>query len=439
MWRSAFAEALRPLSESLTASRYGLPSLDNAAYRALARQATRNIETRALLAEYLPRVHVDEGQVIDLFVEHPEVGNVSSGRGRDRATFVTMPGHGFRVELKQLAERAARIAVMRGDEVAATELDEFLTLASQGQLPGYEVVVLYGLAVESAVDLGPGTRLASYEEAIQRGLVRKRRPEPLDVGPDYERMRASVLFREMTWCPCLVGPSAAKDLGARWPTSKFGWESGPSLGVILDLLSLVTAQRIEMAEILSCAPDFVDVNPNLGPGSSTWFVIPDQWQVVELTSAQATEVREWLETWASFGAERGVLELGLARLVSSFRRHRGRFRLEDRVLDIAVALEVLYGLDSGELTHKLSTRAAHLLGREPERRVEVFDAVGRLYGARSRIVHGGGSTKPSKRRNNREDAEQVAQLGFEIGKDTLWKLLNRGTLPDWKKVVLSAE
>ena len=354
MWRSAFAEALRPLSESLTASRYGLPSLDNAAYRALARQATRNIETRALLAEYLPRVHVDEGQVIDLFVEHPEVGNVSSGRGRDRTTFVTMPGHGFRVELKQLAERAARIAVMRGDEVAATELDEFLTLASQGQLPGYEVVVLYGLAVESAVGLGPGTRLA-------------------------------------------------------------------------------------MAEILSCAPDFVDVNPNLGPGSSTWFVIPDQWQVVELTPAQATEVREWLETWASFGAERGVLELGLARLVSSFRRHRGRFRLEDRVLDIAVALEVLYGLDSGELTHKLSTRAAHLLGREPERRVEVFEAVGRLYGARSRIVHGGGRTKPSKRKSNREDAEQVVQLGFEIGKDTLWKLLNRGALPDWKKVVLSAE
>ena len=328
---------------------------------------------------------------------------------------------------------------MRGDDVAATELDNFLTFASQGQLLGYEVVVFRGLAVEGAVNLGPGTRLASYKEAVRRGLVRKREPEPLNVGPDYERMRASVLFREMTWSPCLVGPSTVKDFGADRPASEFGWVSGPSLGVILDLLSLVTAQRVEMVEILSCAPDFIDVNPNLGPGSSMGFVIPDQWQVGDLTSAQAMEVGEWLEAWASFSDERGVLELVLARLVSSFRRHRGGFWLEDRILDVAIALEVLYGLDSGELTHKLSTRAAYLLDGGPERRIEVFDAVGRLYGARSRIVHGVGRTNPSKRKGGRKDAEEVARLGFEIGKETLSKLLNRGALPDWKKVVLSAE
>ena len=64
----------------------------------------------------------------------------------------------------------------------------------------------------------------------------------------------------------------------------------------------------------------------------------------------------------------------------STRRNRGRFWLEDRILDIAVALEVLYGLKGGELTHNLSTRAAYLLGCGSAGRVDVFEAVQELRG-----------------------------------------------------------
>ena len=132
--------------------------------------------------------------------------------------------------------------------------------------------------------------------------------------------------------------------------------------------------------------------------------------------------------------KRRILELGLARLVSSIRRNRGRFWLEDRILDIAVALEVLYGLDRGELTYKLSTRAAHLL-KLPEARVDLFDAVHELYRMRSRIVHGGSRTDPG----TTQHVQEVAERGFKIGCDTLIELLDRGCMPDWKRLVLSAD
>ena len=436
-WREQFETAIRPLASSVTAARYGLPSLDNAAYRTLAKQAEQNPRAASMLQQYLPRIHVDAGVVIDLIVEHPEVGEVFDRQGEDTATFVTMPGKGFRVELKQMAERLAGLAVIRGDAAAAADVDEFLALAGQGQLPGYEVAVIRGLTVKGVLPLGRGAFVTAYGNAVERGLSRKREPEPLDFGPDHEADRASVVFREMTWQPCLVRPSTLRDLGERPPRAKFAGISGPELGIVFDFLSLVTEQRIELVEILSCAPAFSEVNPNFSPGTSTRWTITDRWSVEELTGAQASEVEDLLQAWTVFkGEERTRLELGLARLVSSIRRGRGRFWLEDRVLDVAVALEVLYGLEGGELTHKLSTRAAYLLGNaSTQKRVDVFGAVNDLYAARSRIVHG----RRRMDRVKREHAQKVAERGFEIGRDTLVELLNRGVMPDWTRVTLSSE
>ena len=88
------------------------------------------------------------------------------------------------------------------------------------------------------------------------------------------------------------------------------------------------------------------------------------------------------------------------------------------------------------MTHKLSTRAAYLLGNaSTQKRVDVFGAVNDLYAARSRIVHG----RRRMDRVKREHAQKVAERGFEIGRDTLVELLNRGVMPDWTRVTLSSE
>ena len=45
--------------------------------------------------------------VIGLVLKHPAAGGVFEGQDKDAATYVTMPGKGFRVELTQFARRAA--------------------------------------------------------------------------------------------------------------------------------------------------------------------------------------------------------------------------------------------------------------------------------------------------------------------------------------------
>ena len=193
-------------------------------------------------------------------------------------------------------------------------------------------------------------------------------------------MQALVLFREMTWSACLVTPRTSKNVGDPPPAAIFTWGSGPSFQVLLDFLSLVTAQRIDIVEMFSCAPAFVELDPNLGPTSKAGFLTHDWWRVKEIQPAEVAEVRRLCEAWERFGnAGRDGLELSLGRLASSVRRNLGRFRDEDRVLDIAVALGVLFELHGGELTHKLSVRAAHLLGASREKRLAVYESVRRLY------------------------------------------------------------
>ena len=317
-WRVQFEAAIQPLASSVTVSRHGLAALDNTAFRALVKEAKQNPEAAEMVKEYLPRIHVNAGDVIGLIKRHPEVGAVFDGEGQDTATNILMPWKEFRMELNRLAERVARIAVLRGEASAVAEVDEFLTLASRGQLAGFEVSVIRGIAVEGAMSLGPGAFVTTYSDAVERGLARReRRPELVQFAPDYEADRASVVVREMTWSPALANPRGSGHGRLRMARPKFVGNPDASLWIVLDFLALVTEQRVEVAELLSCAPQFTDIDPNFAPGSSTGWAIKDQWPVKELTDAQVSKAGDLLQAWQRFsGSERWRLELGLARLVS---------------------------------------------------------------------------------------------------------------------------
>ncbi len=426
-WTKAFAVALRPLSDSITAQRGGLPSLTNPQYRALAKRAKIDPQARMVLTEYLTDIHTDPRDVMDLVVKHPAVGPVFSGSGNDRATFVAMPGKGFRVELKQLARRAATIGAKRGDELAAAEIDRFLALSAEGRLPGYGVIVIRGLSMDGTVELGAGAKLASYESAVELGLLKKPEPPPLNDDPDYKGMEALVLFREMTWRPCLVPPKTSKNINDPPPEPKFTLAPELTQSVLLDLLSLVTSHRIDVVEMFSCAPEFVDVDPKFGPGSKIGFSQTALLETKKPSAHDLAEAHDLLFNWTRLDGDlRDRLELALPRLVSAVQRDRNRFWLEDRIIDVAIALEVLYG---GKTGLKLARRAAGLLETCTREQISTFKQAKRFYRIRSEIVH---LTHPTPLRMA---LEKELEVGRNLANRTLVTLLKREKLVQWNKVM----
>ena len=55
------------------------------------------------------------------------------------------------------------------------------------------------------------------------------------------------------------------------------------------------------------------------------------------------------------------MKLAVRRLAASLSRPGGPFGEEDRILDVAIALEIFYG---GKQGHELAKRAARLLGAD---------------------------------------------------------------------------
>ena len=78
------------------------------------------------------------------------------------------------------------------------------------------------------------------------------------------------------------------------------------------------------------------------------------------------------------------MKLAVRRLAASLSRPGGPFGEEDRILDVAIALEIFYG---GKQGHELAKRAARLLGADATEQIRTYDQARRFYTVRSRIVH----------------------------------------------------
>ncbi|MDE2752632.1 MAG: HEPN domain-containing protein, partial [Gemmatimonadota bacterium] len=148
-----------------------------------------------------------------------------------------------------------------------------------------------------------------------------------------------------------------------------------------------------------------------------------------LTREHIGDLRSLLSRWSPYNSkERSTLELGLSRLASSIQRKRGRFWLQDRILDTAIALEVMYELRPPELSYRLQTRAGHLLADTTEERIAISKEVKQFYGLRSSIAHG----------KKGVDAKESGDAGFALAETTLRELLRRESFPDWERLVMSS-
>ena len=102
----------------------------------------------------------------------------------------------------------------------------------------------------------------------------------------------------------------------------------------------------------------------------------------------------------------------------------GQYAAEDQILDVAIALEQMYRLDRGRIADQLKTKTACFLEVGTDARLAVRERVGKLYSVRSEIVHGGSCSARTR--------QEAFGKGFQVARDTVFKLLREGAPPDWK-------
>jgi hypothetical protein len=116
----------------------------------------------------------------------------------------------------------------------------------------------------------------------------------------------------------------------------------------------------------------------------------------------------------------GACDVPLARLNLA----RRRMAPGDKAIDGSVCLEALLsGRSRGELTHRLSVRAALLLGRSLTERQTIAEKVRKFYALRSDVVHGSTSAKESVN-------QKIAQDGLLVCLACLRAVVESAQLPE---------
>lgn len=124
----------------------------------------------------------------------------------------------------------------------------------------------------------------------------------------------------------------------------------------------------------------------------------------------------------------------LTRAIDRLGRSRLAVHPVDRALDLGMAAEIVLMHDLGssntEITHKIGSRAAWLLGQDVQERAAIFDEMKHLYKARSEAVHSGVFSPKAK-----VDLDLADQLVVRV----VHAILERGSFPDWASLTMGGE
>lgn len=128
----------------------------------------------------------------------------------------------------------------------------------------------------------------------------------------------------------------------------------------------------------------------------------------------------------------GKLRLVLRRIAQSKRRAA----IEDRILDLAIALEMLLLKkgEKGELTYRLALRGACFVSSDQAERRRSYEALKTLYRLRSYVVH----TGEFRKGKDYDDAYNQIESFEELTETICTKVLLEGWPTDWDTLILGA-
>ena len=352
------------------------------------------------------------------------------GLGTDRSTSLT----------DLIAGLMARAAELSGDRfrAAAGELGALLApitetgsvRVSAGPDVGCDVVLFYGLTLEEESDLADGMAIVPFERVrafVDEKLVQELAPAETEVR-GWRSVGAIV--RPFQWTPSFRMPGDLADAGSK-PQGEFFQDAQ----TFLELIAVAHAAPVlRLAELPDCIHRSAGRLLGLerrGPGSYRSLSAHGFDGLADrprLAREALDEARE------AFGNLRTAHHRAMAPIVSRLAEAQARsgpFAGDDKILDVAIALERMYRPEGGEIAHKMRTRVAWYLGTDAASRLGYMKAAKEFYDMRSKIVHAG------RKQVSAQTRLQAFATGFDIAGRTLFKQLRAGPPGDWDELVVA--
>ena len=383
-------------------------------------------------------------RVADVLARHPALADLlpTSGTWHLHSLALGIPCTTEKL-LSTLIDRLVDTASHAGIETAVRTLDNLLTGAEERDLPGYELTFFRGIGLTKRWDIAPGLYALPFPMLKQQLKRRVQRiPDPLlyRIEPGQEHSVA-VLVSEIRWGPVIVS-TKGRTLSDPYPVQmELVFDHNPLL--LVALMSVTLQRPLWVLFNTLRAEPWVEDFLNVEGGGGSFFPSPTQFEPQTFPEAgpEAVEVtNRAFRQWDLLpGSDREVLALAITRLSESLSR-TGMLAEQDRVLDVSIALEILYRLDHHEITYKLSTRAGWYLGDDLGDRVGTRKAISKFYGLRSQIIHGANAKRGRKRkRSSPEDDRHIREQAFDAARATLLRHLESGRVPaepDWSGIVM---
>ena len=417
-------------------------------YRDLAARAKHDPAAAKIFAESHLWLKSDPVEARAILREHPLLRPGLIGLSKREGIGFILPTHDwFHVDLKSLVSHLAKRAIKDSGEKAAQLLHRYLTAGEDTNLPAYEITLLHGLKLDRRFDLGSEAYLAPYEDAKATYDLPDEPEKWLDgTGRNPNRsdrsLRTTALVRSLRWGPG-VAPSpddggfsnsraCAPKVKYRFPgdyeidlADRFPDDSN----VLVDLLSIATrSPLISHTSFVRVAKWVEEIDPNfaLGFRNSSAYLSDVRPKEHQFCPHDAATFATLASHWCTYRGKRDVIDIAIRRLAASFARVGGPFSVEDRILDVSIALEIMYGPIKQNLAYQLSSRAKRLLGQGTNKRGWIANRVKSFYEVRSAIVHG-----KKKIKGGRPAIDKALEDGRDLACLTLAELLSRGPVRDW--------
>ena len=364
---------------------------------------------------------------------HPTLARVMSPIiGRDDF-WMRILGSGSLTSLTDLtAGLMARADELPGDgfQTAATELNAFLVTDGENKTTGvpgdlnvgYDVVLFHGLNLREKFEIGNDMTIVPFEQVrvfVDESILQ-------DVAPTV------IKYNDWRSVGAVVKPF-------RWKPEfrRTGYEGNPELDrpgpffreaqEFLDLLAVSHGMPVVCLMVVShclnrgacrlLGQPHSHGGVYWGRSAHLFNRLPGS---PELLISKFAEAKNTFEERKSERYKEVAPVIG--RLAEALARG-GQFAAEDKVLDVAIALERMFKPRDRGISRQLQKKVASFLQDNDEVQSRVKKAVEHFYNVRSAIIHG---PKDDKKKRLLEEKNEAFDAGFDLARRSLFKMLRDG-------------